>query len=183
MQASERAAVELKLAKLSDDMLDVQNNVEEMHKAVKQLPGRLADNGSGGGAWEDVVTDVSFEKKGPGLGVVSVRRNQARCAAYISGRHIRQTYKADINQARCAAYTCVCVCVFPCVCACTSRSLSLALALSLSLSLSRSLALALARSRSLSLEVRMMNKCRGTVAAANPTAGTAEVAEVPNCAK
>ena len=100
MQASERAAVELKLAKLSDDMLDVQSNVEEMHKAVKQLPGRLADNGSGGGAGED----VSFEKKGPGLGIVSVRRNQARGAAYISGRHIRHTYKAHINQARGAAY-------------------------------------------------------------------------------
>ena len=121
MQASERAAVELKLAKLSDDMLDVQSNVEEMHKAVKQLPGRLADNGSGGGAGED----VSFEKKGPGLGIVSVRRNQARGAAYISGRHIRHTYKAHINQARCAAYTCVCVCVCVClrVCLCGARAL------------------------------------------------------------
>ena len=128
MQASERAAVELKLAKLSDDMLDVQSNVEEMHKAVKQLPGRLADNGSGGGAGED----VSFEKKGPGLGIVSVRRNQARGAAYISGRHIRHTYKAHINQARCAAYTCVCVCVFACVCVCASLALSLSRSLSLS---------------------------------------------------
>ena len=129
MQASERAAVELKLAKLSDDMLDVQSNVEEMHKAVKQLPGRLADNGSGGGAGED----VSFEKKGPGLGIVSVRRNQARGAAYISGRHIRHTYKAHINQARCAAYTCVCVCVclHVCVCVCISRSLALSLSLAL----------------------------------------------------
>ena len=85
MQASERAAVELKLAKLSDDMLDVQSNVEEMHKAVMQLPGRFADDGPGGGAGEDVSLVSLVEEKGGGFGFVgSVRRNQVRSATRLA---------------------------------------------------------------------------------------------------